>query len=95
MSELERIKERQAASLSEIKKLSEWIVEMEKLAASLELKLNTMTSKYKREKRAHAETEYSRSGNRSKWQAPMWSRPSSSISFLEKDQARENCQIDL
>nr|CAH0106470.1 unnamed protein product [Daphnia galeata] len=61
--ELDRTKERQASNLAENKRLSERIVEMEKRSASLELELNAMTSKYEREKRAHQETEQSRSGN--------------------------------
>ncbi len=56
VGELERTKERQAASLAENQRLSERIVEMEKRSASLELELNAMTSNYEREKRAHAET---------------------------------------
>jgi len=63
ITELDRTKERQANNLAENKRLSERIVEMEKRAASLELELNAMTSKYEREKRAHQETEQSRSGN--------------------------------
>ncbi len=63
IAELERTKERQASNLAENKRLSERIVEMEKRSASLELELNAMTSKYEREKRAHQETEQSRSGN--------------------------------
>ena len=50
--------------MAENKRLSERIVELEKRSASLELELNAMTSKYEREKRAHQETEQSRSGIR-------------------------------
>jgi chromosome segregation ATPase len=64
VNELERTKEREASNLSENKRLSEKIVDMEKRNASLELELKAMTSKYQQEVRAHLETEQTRSGTK-------------------------------